>query len=103
MPERKPGEIAAVLFSENSECPCVCDFRGFWMKMGVRKTHRGEIVVSLHDLDATLAHECHTFIRIPPIPDKIPQTIDFINSEMANESEGLFQGLKIGVNIREDR
>jgi hypothetical protein len=100
MPERQPGEVAPVLWLENFDCPCVRNFAGLGVEIGIGKIHRGKIVVSLHDFDATFTHQCHTFVRIPPIPDNIPQTINFVDSTLVYESQSLLQSLKIRMNIR---
>ena len=79
MSEWKPGEATAIHRRENLERPCVRGFPPFRGENRNGKVHRGKIMVSLHDLHTTLAHECHAFVRIPPIPDNVPQAIDFVN------------------------
>jgi hypothetical protein len=100
MSEGKPCEVGAVLWLENFDRPCVRNSARFGMKVGVGKIYRGKIVVSLHDFDATFAHQCHTFVRIPPVPDNISQAVDFVDSKLVYESQSLLQSLKIRMNIR---
>ena len=88
---------------ENFDRPCVRNFPGFRVEIGIGKIHRGKIVVSLHDFDATFAHHFHTFVRIPPVPGNISQAVDFVDSKLVYESQSLLQSLKIRMNVREYR
>jgi hypothetical protein len=101
--ERQPGEVATVLCIENLQRSCVYDFRRFGMEKGVGEIHGGQIVVSFHGPGTARTHKRHTFVRIPPLPNNIAQTIDLVDSQSVYESQSLFQGLKIGVNVREYR